>query len=218
MPPALLIGHSLGGAAAIAAAARPVDGQGRSRHRRGLRCHPSAAPVRPRRRGEDRGARRGRGDAGGPRLRHPQKLFDDLRCHGQAARIAALRRPLLIMRSPFDQTVPIDAATGIFNAAKHPKSFVSLDHAVICCPSRPTPTTPPASSSVRARATCREAGVRSHGQDGDVVAEGPAPESSSGHPRRGDPLLADEPESVGRPGIRAYAVRPPRGRPATCTT
>ena len=41
-------------------------------------------------------------------------------------RIAGLRKALLIMHSPTDDTVGIDNATRIFVAAKHPKSFVSL--------------------------------------------------------------------------------------------
>ena len=46
-----------------------------------------------------------------------------------AARIAALRRALLVMHSPADDTVDISNATRIFTAAKHPKSFVSLSGA-----------------------------------------------------------------------------------------
>ncbi|MEL6822051.1 MAG: OsmC family protein, partial [Calditrichota bacterium] len=42
---------------------------------------------------------------------------------------AKLRRPLLVMHSPVDDVVSIDNATGLFLAAKHPKSFVSLDRA-----------------------------------------------------------------------------------------
>jgi uncharacterized OsmC-like protein len=43
--------------------------------------------------------------------------------------VAALKKPLLILHSPLDQTVAIENATNIFLAAKHPKSFVSLDKA-----------------------------------------------------------------------------------------
>ncbi|MCF6329777.1 MAG: alpha/beta hydrolase, partial [Henriciella sp.] len=42
---------------------------------------------------------------------------------------AALKRPLLIMHSPVDEVVGIDNATDLFVAARHPKSFVSLDGA-----------------------------------------------------------------------------------------
>jgi putative redox protein len=46
-----------------------------------------------------------------------------------AERIRMLRRPLLILHAPQDKTVDIDNATAIFIAARHPKSFVSLDRA-----------------------------------------------------------------------------------------
>lgn len=43
--------------------------------------------------------------------------------------IAGLERALLVMHSPVDRVVGIDNASAIFRAAKHPKSFVSLDRA-----------------------------------------------------------------------------------------
>ena len=43
--------------------------------------------------------------------------------------IRNLRRPLLIFHSPLDQIVSIDNAAKIFTAARHPKSFISLDKA-----------------------------------------------------------------------------------------
>ncbi len=43
--------------------------------------------------------------------------------------MGALRTPLLIFHSPVDQVVNVDEAAKIFQAAKHPKSFVSLDDA-----------------------------------------------------------------------------------------
>lgn len=43
--------------------------------------------------------------------------------------IASLERPLLVMHSPLDQVVGIDHASRIFGASKHPKSFISLDTA-----------------------------------------------------------------------------------------
>ncbi len=47
----------------------------------------------------------------------------------QRPRIAALGRPLLVMHAPQDAVVGIDSAREIFDAARHPKSFVSLDGA-----------------------------------------------------------------------------------------
>ena len=39
-----------------------------------------------------------------------------------------LQKPLLILHSPQDEMVSIDHATNIFMAARHPKSFIALDH------------------------------------------------------------------------------------------
>ena len=43
--------------------------------------------------------------------------------------LATLRRPVLVMHSPLDQVVGIDHASRIFVASRHPKSFISLDTA-----------------------------------------------------------------------------------------
>lgn len=43
--------------------------------------------------------------------------------------VRRLGKPLLIMHSPVDTTVPIEHATALFHAAHHPKSFISLDQA-----------------------------------------------------------------------------------------
>lgn len=58
-----------------------------------------------------------------------KSFVDDLRTHDLASRIAQLHIPLLVMHSPLDATVGIDNAARIFAAAKHPKSFISLDDA-----------------------------------------------------------------------------------------
>lgn len=59
----------------------------------------------------------------------PTSFVEDLATHDLPARIKALRRPLLIFHPPQDRVVGIDNATAIFRAARHPKSFVSLDEA-----------------------------------------------------------------------------------------
>lgn len=64
---------------------------------------------------------------GGQTLRVRKRFLDDLQEQRQAERIARLRRALLVMHSPVDNVVGIENATQIFTAAKHPKSFVSLD-------------------------------------------------------------------------------------------
>lgn len=127
--PSLLIGHSLGGAAAIAAAAdlpeiravatvnAPFD-VAHTLHQ----FDPAALAVID---------AEGASDVllGGRRFRVGRGLIDDLRQQDQGARIAALRRPLLVMHAPLDDTVGIENATKIYVAARHPKSFVSLDDA-----------------------------------------------------------------------------------------
>lgn len=56
-------------------------------------------------------------------------LVDALREHDLRAHIAALKRPLLVIHAPGDDTVRVENAAQIFAAAWHPKSFVSLDGA-----------------------------------------------------------------------------------------
>src|SRR5262249_47028898 len=54
------------------------------------------------------------------------QFLDDVAENSLMDHIAHLRKALLVMHSPTDDTVGIDNATRIFVAAKHPKSFVSL--------------------------------------------------------------------------------------------
>jgi putative redox protein len=56
-------------------------------------------------------------------------FIDDLGAHDQGRRIAELRLALLVLHAPGDRTVDISNAGDIFQAAHHPKSFVSLDDA-----------------------------------------------------------------------------------------
>ena len=126
--PALLIGHSLGGAAVLAAAASvpecravvtigaPSDVR-HVRHLFGERLAQIEAD------GEAQVTLAGR-----PFTIKRQFLLDADEQH-LATRIGELRRALLVMHSPRDDTVEISNATRIFTAAKHPKSFISLDTA-----------------------------------------------------------------------------------------
>lgn len=124
--PALLIGHSLGGAAILAAAGQIPEAKA---------LVTIAAPSDPAHVahlfGEHIDAIRTHGEvevqlAGRP-FRIKREFLEDIADHNLTAHIAKLRRPLLILQSPTDDTVGIDNATRIFLAAKHPKSFVSLD-------------------------------------------------------------------------------------------
>ncbi|HWK54667.1 MAG TPA: bifunctional alpha/beta hydrolase/OsmC family protein [Hyphomicrobiales bacterium] len=127
-PPALLIGHSLGGAAVLAAAAHIPEA-------RGVVTIGAPADIEHVTRlfADDVDRLRQEGEAevqiGGRPFKLRRSFVDDLASHDQAARIHALRKPLLILHSPQDEIVGIDNATAIYQAALHPKSFVSLDGA-----------------------------------------------------------------------------------------
>jgi putative redox protein len=123
--PAILIGHSLGGAAILAAAGEIPDAKA---------VVAIAAPSDPahvtglfKDRIEDI-RKHGKVEvslAGRP-FHIKREFLDDIAEHGLMAHVANLHKALLIMHSPTDDTVGIDNATRLFVAAKHPKSFVSL--------------------------------------------------------------------------------------------
>jgi putative redox protein len=126
--PAILIGHSLGGAAILAAAGQIAEAKA---------VVTIAAPSDPahvtglfkehldniRRQGEVEVALAGRP------FRIKREFLDDIVEQELMKDVTGLHKALLVMHSPVDDTVGIDNATRIFIAAKHPKSFVSLDHA-----------------------------------------------------------------------------------------
>ncbi|MDG4719475.1 bifunctional alpha/beta hydrolase/OsmC family protein [Thalassospira aquimaris] len=58
-----------------------------------------------------------------------RQFVDDLRNHSIEKSLAKLHKALLVLHAPMDQTVGIENAGRIYDAAKHPKSFVSLDDA-----------------------------------------------------------------------------------------
>ncbi|MEM7208714.1 MAG: bifunctional alpha/beta hydrolase/OsmC family protein [Pseudomonadota bacterium] len=58
-----------------------------------------------------------------------KEFVDDLRSQSVRERLGALKKALLVMHSPIDATVSVNQAADIFVAAKHPKSYVSLDDA-----------------------------------------------------------------------------------------
>lgn len=126
--PSILIGHSLGGAAILAAAGQIPEARA---------VVAIAAPSDPahvaglfkehidkiRTEGEVEVSLAGRP------FRIRREFLDDVAEHELIKDVAGLHKALLVMHSPVDDTVGIDNATKIFAAAKHPKSFVSLDHA-----------------------------------------------------------------------------------------
>jgi len=68
-------------------------------------------------------------DLGGRPFTIKQQFVDDLEQHDVKNSIAKLRKALLFMHAPLDNIVEIDNASDLFLAAKHPKSFVTLDTA-----------------------------------------------------------------------------------------
>ncbi len=123
--PAILIGHSLGGAAILAAAGSIPDARA---------VVTIAAPADPAHVthlfSDHVDAIRDAGELevslGGRPFTIKREFLDDIAGQKQAERIARLRKALLVFHSPTDEIVGIDNATAIFVAAKHPKSFVSL--------------------------------------------------------------------------------------------
>jgi len=123
--PAILIGHSLGGAAVLAAAAEVPEARA---------VVTIAAPSDPahvtglfrdrladiEQQGEIEVSLEGR------RFRIRRAFLDDVAEQNLREKIARLHKALLIFHSPTDDRVGIENASRIFEAAKHPKSFVSL--------------------------------------------------------------------------------------------
>ena len=66
---------------------------------------------------------------GGKALTLRRHFVEDVRTADLRDRIETLRRPLLVMHSPTDNTVGIDNASHIFQTARHPRSFISLEGA-----------------------------------------------------------------------------------------
>jgi putative redox protein len=126
--PAILIGHSLGGTAVLAAApdipectavatiGSPFD----PKHLLGLIGNSTQTIERE---GE------AQVEIGGRAFLIKKQFLDDIRGHKLAETVARMNKALMVMHSPRDTIVDIDNATKIFTAAKHPKSFVSLDPA-----------------------------------------------------------------------------------------
>jgi putative redox protein len=126
--PTLLVGHSLGGAAVLAAASRipevtavvtigaPADP--------GHVTHFFADAI-------DTIRSNGEGEVslGGRVFQIRSDFLDDVTEQNLLEQVAALRSALLILHAPTDEVVSIDNAAQIFNAARHPRSFVSLDDA-----------------------------------------------------------------------------------------
>ncbi|TVS08158.1 MAG: alpha/beta fold hydrolase [Phycisphaerales bacterium] len=126
--PGLLVGHSLGGAAALIAAKRLPDVKA---------VATIGAPADPAHLThllsenideiEEHGVAEVR--IGGRPFTIKRDFIEDLKRQTLQQRVGGLNRPLLIFHAPTDRVVGIENARQLFEAAKHPKSFVSLDGA-----------------------------------------------------------------------------------------
>ena len=126
--PSILIGHSLGGAAVLRAAAElpsvkavaTIGAPAESLH---VLCllRDSAEEIAAKGEAEV--------DIGGRPFLVRQQFVEDLERQSSESVLRDLRRALLIMHAPTDQTVGIENAAQLYEMARHPKSFVSLDGA-----------------------------------------------------------------------------------------
>lgn len=127
--PQLMIGHSLGGAAVVSMAAeveecRAVVTLGAPSTTEHLReTLLSAAPEL-----ED-DSEEAEVRLAGRLFRIQRRMIDDLAEHRVLDAASKLGKALLILHSPIDETVSVSHAAALYQAAKHPKSFVSLDDA-----------------------------------------------------------------------------------------
>jgi putative redox protein len=126
--PQLLVGHSLGGAAVLAVAA-DID-EVRAVATIGAPASPEhVTDVFESSLDEIAVAGVAQVQLAGRPFTIRQQFIDDLRSHVVTDRVRTMKRALLVMHSPIDNTVSIEHAAELFQAARHPKSFVSLDGA-----------------------------------------------------------------------------------------
>jgi len=126
--PAILVGHSLGGAAVLAAAGAVESVQG---------VCTIGAPADPDHVKHnfacdlERIEKDGVAEVtlAGRSFTIKKQFLDDIAGQALEDKIGTMKKALLIFHGPLDQTVGIDNAGRIFQAAKHPKSFISLDQA-----------------------------------------------------------------------------------------
>ncbi len=126
--PELLIGHSLGGSAVVHVAARIASSKA---------VVTIGAPYDPEHvagmMAENVETIREHGEAtvtiGGRPFRIRREFLETLQQDNLAETVRSLRRALLVLHSPVDAVVGIENAARLFDAARHPKSFISLDDA-----------------------------------------------------------------------------------------
>ena len=127
-PVSVMIGHSLGGAAAAVAANDLSDVKALIT----IGAPSDAGHVVEQFREsvpEIEAAGQAQVNLGGRPFTLSREFLDDVRSASVLSVVKDLKKPFLILHAPGDQVVGIDNATDLFVAAKHPKSFVSLDRA-----------------------------------------------------------------------------------------
>jgi putative redox protein len=126
--PKILIGHSLGGAAVLAAAPQVPEAVAVATI--GAPADPAhVAKLFTDKRAEIESLGEAEVQLAGRPFRIRRQFLDDIAQAGNAAMLGRLGKALLIFHAPRDRIVGIENAAAIFQAAKHPKSFVSLDDA-----------------------------------------------------------------------------------------
>ena len=126
--PQLLIGHSLGGAAVLAAAPDVADCKA---------VVTIGAPSDPAHvshlfaaaREEIEAAGEAEVLLGGRRFTIKNQFLQDIENQRLTERVWSMDKALLVMHSPVDEIVAVEHARHIYEAARHPKSFISLDQA-----------------------------------------------------------------------------------------
>lgn len=196
--PAILVGHSLGGAAVLQAAHRISSVKA---------VATIGAPASPKHVAhlveDSRDDIEAHGQAtvtiAGRSFTIKKQFLDDLDATRMEKSIRELDRALLIFHGPLDQVVGIENAADIFKAAKHPKSFVSLDEADHLLTNETDSDfvgTVLGAWSRKYIGAPREMREEVHPEDNEVVArtgQGLRTEIMAG----GHGLVADEPESLG---------------------
>ena len=126
--PSILVGHSLGGAAVLRAA---IDlPEVRVVATIGAPADPAhVAHLIKDPEGDIRRKGKATVDVGGRPFEIGAKFLDDLMAHRPRDYLGRLHKALIVFHAPLDQTVGIENAGEIFQAARHPKSFISLDGA-----------------------------------------------------------------------------------------
>ncbi|MEM9917018.1 MAG: alpha/beta fold hydrolase [Bacteroidota bacterium] len=126
--PSILIGHSLGGAAVIFAADRLASV--RAVATIGAPSEPKHVQHLLRDKLEDIQAEgKAMVHIGGREFTIKRAFLHDLNSKNMFKILADLRKPILVLHSPQDRTVEIENAAQIYHAARHPKSFITLDGA-----------------------------------------------------------------------------------------